>query len=307
VRVCQEEIFEEGSRVQTSRLVETKKKRLGEEAKTRAELGLQADASNEDLEKRKNDLAAGKRKPETLTKCAYLTDAEGDWENFCCYVENSEVLEWDNEQTKRRLKFKDEDGHKNTMLVFGGNSQDNSSSRTRILNMLKAKDKGLKWLSVGNTEPETGRDLKHEKLAEKLSSKTIAGKGKMPSWMAIPNQAPRVAEFTKEEWEDFDIKDLCADHFIKSGDSYFRPDFDTLKDKDKPIVGGDIRITKLLLDLKEGNKDRVVLIIGYRDANKLRLAWELQDDFSNLAKDIEEEENTGQTCYHTRIHTHTHI
>ena len=46
------------------------------------------------------------------------------------------------------------------------------------------------------------------------------------------------------------------------------------------IGGGDIRITKLLLDLKhqKGNEDRVVLIIGYRDVNKLRLASELQDD-----------------------------
>jgi hypothetical protein len=303
--VYQEAIFKEGSRVQTSRLVETKKKILEKPAKTRAELGLHADATEEELKNRKNDLAAGKRKPETFTKCAYLTDAEGDWENFCCSVENSEVLEWDNEQTKRKLKFKDEDGHKNTMLVFGGNSQDNSSSRTKILNMLKAKDMGLKWLTAGNTEPEKGDNLKdklepsvHEKLADKLRSKTVAGKGEMPSWMAIPKQAPRVAEFTKEEWEDFDIKDLCADDFIKSGDSYFRPYLDVLKHKDKPIIGGDIRITKLLLDLKKkkGNEDRVVLIIGYRDANKLRLAWELQDDCNNLAFDIEGGENTGPTC-----------
>ncbi len=46
------------------------------------------------------------------------------------------------------------------------------------------------------------------------------------------------------------------------------------------IIGGDIRLTKLLLDLKaqKGNEDRVVLIMGYRDINKLRLASELQDE-----------------------------
>jgi len=46
------------------------------------------------------------------------------------------------------------------------------------------------------------------------------------------------------------------------------------------IIGSDIRFTKLLLDLKaqKGNEDRVVLIMGYRDINKLRLASELQDE-----------------------------
>jgi len=29
-------------------------------------------------------------------------------------------------------------------------------------------------------------------------------------------------EFTTQEWEAFDIKDLRTDHYIKSGDSYFR-------------------------------------------------------------------------------------
>jgi hypothetical protein len=39
-------------------------------------------------------------------------------------------------------------------------------------------------------------------------------------------------------------------------------------------------LTKLLLDLKaqKGNEDRVELIIGSRDANKLRLASELHQD-----------------------------
>ena len=61
------------------------------------------------------------------------------------------------------------------------------------------------------------------------------------------------------------------------------------KDKHTMLVFGgdsqfngicDIRLTKLLLDLKaqKGNEDRVELIIGSRDANKLRLASELHQD-----------------------------
>ena len=61
---------------------------------------------------------------------------------------------------------------------------------------------GLKWLPAGDTEPATGLNLEHAKLAEILRSKT---------------------EFTKLEWEDFGIKDLRIDHVIKSGDKYFQP------------------------------------------------------------------------------------
>ena len=101
-----------------------------------------------------------------ITICAYLTDVEGNLDYFYNYVEISKVLEWENKETKNRLKFK----HEHTMFVFGGDSQ----------------DKGI----------------------------------------------------------------------------------------------GEIRFTKLLLDLKaqKGNEDRVQFIIGNRDANKLRLASELQDD-----------------------------
>jgi hypothetical protein len=110
-------------------------------------------------------MASGKKKPK-ITECAYLTDVKGNLDYFYNYVEISNVLEWENKETKNRLKFM----HEHTMLVFGGDSQ----------------DKGI----------------------------------------------------------------------------------------------GDIRFTKLLLDLKAqpGNEDRVEFIIGNRDANKLRLASELQDD-----------------------------
>ena len=114
--------------------------RLGKAAKAKAarsrqlaEVGLLADATDDDLEKRKKELAAGERKPATPTKCAYLTDVEGDWNFFCRYVENSEVLEWEDKE-KKRLKFKDT-AH-DTMLVFGGNSQDNRAHSYKVLLLL---------------------------------------------------------------------------------------------------------------------------------------------------------------------------
>ena len=56
----------------------------------------------------------------TYTKCAFLTDVQGDFKYFCRYVDNSKVIEWEDKHPQK-LKFKDKD----TMLVFGGNSQDN--------------------------------------------------------------------------------------------------------------------------------------------------------------------------------------
>ena len=68
---------------------------------------------------------------------------------------------------------------------------------------------GLKWLKAGDIEPTTGCDLELSgfqtgafRLAEALQNKT---------------------EFTKQEWEDFDINNLRKDHFVKSGDNYFKP------------------------------------------------------------------------------------
>ena len=62
---------------------------------------------------------------------------------------------------------------------------------------------GLKWRNAGTTEPDEGTPVKNDPLAKALKKK---------------------AEFTKEELEDFGIKDLRSDHYIESGDSYFTPD-----------------------------------------------------------------------------------
>lgn len=70
------------------------------------------------------------------------------------------------------------------------------------------------------------------------------------------------------EWEDADKKRLklkAHGNFVFGGDS-----------QDKGT--GDIRIVKLLVDLKDRYPDRVFLIIGNRDANKLRLTSELSEE-----------------------------
>jgi hypothetical protein len=65
-----------------------------------------------------------------ITKCVYLN--QGDFKYFCDYVEKSKVLGWDDENTKNRLKFKDQ----HTMLVFGGNSQDNRGPPSTVFFLL---------------------------------------------------------------------------------------------------------------------------------------------------------------------------
>ena len=62
---------------------------------------------------------------------------------------------------------------------------------------------GLKWLKAGDTRPANGRDLENAKLAETLMSKT---------------------GFTQQEWDAFGITDLRMDHFVKVGESYFKPE-----------------------------------------------------------------------------------
>ena len=85
--------------------------------------------------------------------------------------------------------------------------------KTNVSNVVTAaecvpKALGFKWLSAGDTEPTTGRNLEHPELAEALMSKT---------------------EFTQQEWEAFGMvvddlySNLGTDHFVKSGDSYFQP------------------------------------------------------------------------------------
>ena len=81
------------------------------------------------------------------------------------------------------------------------------SFRTVIENM----QFGLKWNNVGTTTP-TGNELINDKLTAVLQQKT---------------------ELDATEWKNCGINDLRHDHFIKAGDSYFKPSdsrYETLRD-----------------------------------------------------------------------------
>jgi hypothetical protein len=71
---------------------------------------------------------------------------------------------------------------------------------------------GLKW-KLADTEPPNGQVLEEPKLKDALA-------GKM--------------EFTQEEWDKFEIKDLSMGHFIKvKEDSYFTPAADQETDEQR--------------------------------------------------------------------------
>jgi len=61
---------------------------------------------------------------------------------------------------------------------------------------------GLKWIEAGDATPTSGDELFKEELSVALQSET---------------------EFTQEEWQAFGISDLRMHHFIKSGQTHFKP------------------------------------------------------------------------------------
>jgi len=61
---------------------------------------------------------------------------------------------------------------------------------------------GLKWHNVGPAKPTPGKELEHPRLREALGDKT---------------------EFTQHEWDGFGVANLRVDHFVKSGDDYYKP------------------------------------------------------------------------------------
>ena len=65
---------------------------------------------------------------------------------------------------------------------------------------------GLKWLKMGNTEPTGGLKLLISELTEALTHTT---------------------NFTRQEWENFSIKDLLVNHFVQAGGCYFKPACET--------------------------------------------------------------------------------
>ena len=66
----------------------------------------------------------------------------------------------------------------------------------------------LKWVKVSADKVSDGNELQNPSLAESLTGKLSHG---------------AKCEFTKEEWEAFNIKHLGRDDFIESGGNYFKP------------------------------------------------------------------------------------
>eukprot|EP00966_Prymnesium_polylepis_P305543 7060771-Prymnesium_polylepis.1 len=61
---------------------------------------------------------------------------------------------------------------------------------------------GLEWCDAGAEEPKHSTELSNERLAQALKRRT---------------------KFAEDEWEAFGINELKEEHFIKSGDKYFKP------------------------------------------------------------------------------------
>ena len=69
-----------------------------------------------------------------------------------------------------------------------------------VFNMQWLLPLGLKWKDSGSEKPSTGVEIKNELLAAALLEKD---------------------EFTKEEWEKFQVATLSSDSYIKAGERYF--------------------------------------------------------------------------------------
>jgi hypothetical protein len=60
---------------------------------------------------------------------------------------------------------------------------------------------GLKWKEVGSEKPSVGTEIKNDALAAALETQV---------------------EFTKDEWDKFQVADLSSDSYIRAGDCYFK-------------------------------------------------------------------------------------
>lgn len=78
--------------------------------------------------------------------------------------------------------------------LYGAAWDDNEESDARTL--------WIRWRNIGRTRPSTGVELIDTRLASALHEKT---------------------DFTKTEWDVFGIGHVRADHYVKSGASWFKP------------------------------------------------------------------------------------
>jgi hypothetical protein len=96
----------------------------------------------------------------------------------------------------------------------------------------KELGQALKWKDAGSEKPSAGTEIKNERLAAALQNQVEKQVEKQP----LQKQVEKQFEFTKEEWEKFQVADLSSDSYIKAGDRdrYFKPAFTALKWKEAP-------------------------------------------------------------------------
>ena len=118
----------------------------------------------------------------TWTVCGYLTDVEGNFDYFERYLAISKVLQWDDEKTKTKLKFRRDD----SIFVFGGDSQDKGIGDVRFVKLLLALKKehpDRVQFIIGNRDANKMR-LTSELSAECINDKAILTDKSFPYWVA---------------------------------------------------------------------------------------------------------------------------
>jgi len=106
---------------------------------------------------------------------------------------------------------------------------------------------GLRWDDVGTQAPQGGTELDHASLSEALSQRKT---------------------FTEQEWMSFRIQNLQMNHFIKSGDSYYRPANGVSASRNR------LTFADLQKALRKWFEDMDINVNSYLDATELQLEFE---------------------------------
>ena len=127
-------------------------------------------------------------------RCGFLTDVEGNYEYFESYVQISKIIEWEDQEKKDRLKFKDD----NCYFVFGGDTQDKGTGDIRfvkVINALKEKHPDRVILIIGNRDANKLR-LTTELGKQALESEEVLNDPEFPYWLT-PDKRVTPAQYLK--------------------------------------------------------------------------------------------------------------
>ena len=120
--------------------------------------------------------------------------------------------------------------------------------------------KWFKWLPVGkspSSAPKRGAELVNLALSQALATKELAG--------AEPS-------FTEEEWATFKVSNLCTDHFVKSGDWYFKPHWRVTTKSTLDL--DDLALLEVFLRLTAGGLcSAMEVCLQWRDLATWDVAW----------------------------------